>query len=512
MGPTAVGPCLKCGTNSGFNADLVANIRAGRSWTEVKRWRTNANSELYESNGEFNNALGRFAPKATGYYLCNANVALDGFTSFGYSRLLIGVSGKRDVNNGLHAIEGNGGSTNYRSLNVAGTVQINKGQYVSVMVFSSNDNNYYIKSESGFSCHAFTTKMGFHADKLGTQTLRTGWREIVTWRTSGVIGLYNAGNAFNRNNGRFTSKLTGAYFCGAIMRLDGASRSSYFRVNLNMNRQADVNNGFHVIRGNKGSSNYGSLGVAGSVYLKKGSFMSVYVYSRSDNFYRVQTESGFGCHQMGTNIGFHADASATQAFKKGWSRLTKWRTAGNNELYAQGGSPNSQGYYVTPEAGYYMCATQVRIDSAATSRFRLIIAINGQMDIHNGLHVSDGNQGSTNYRSLRIVGSIYLKKGQRTSVHVYSQSDNSYRVQSESGFSCHKFITKLACGSGGGGGGSGTTTPRMADGGMLPPSLPGEGGGGMGGDDGGGGMPPTRDSSGGGMGGGGGFPVVGGRT
>merc|ERR1719174_2474672 len=113
------------------------------------------------------------------------------------------------------------------------------------------------------------------------------------------------------------------------------------------------------------------------------------------------------------------------------------------------------------------------------------------MDIHNGLHVSDGNQGSTNYRSMRIVGTVYLKKGERTSVHVYSQSDNSYRVQSESGFSCHKFITKLSCSSGGGGGGGSVTrlptTPRMADGSMTMPTLPGDGGGGMpGGGDGGG--------------------------
>merc|ERR1712187_1101187 len=94
---------------------------------------------------------------------------------------------------------------------------------------------------------------------------------------------------------------------------------------------------------------------------------------------------------------------------------------------------------------YYMSAAQVRIDVAQSTRFRIIIAINNQMDIHNGLHVTDGNQGSTNFRSLRIVGSVYLKKGERTSVAIYS-TDPSWRVQTESGFSCHKFVTKLPCG------------------------------------------------------------------
>merc|ERR1712037_557486 len=124
-----------------------------------------------------------------------------------------------------------------------------------------------------------------------------------------------------------------------------------------------------------------------------------------------------------------------------------WRTSGNNELYALGGGLTSSTWYVAPQAGYYMCAAQLRVDSASNTRFRMIIALNNGMDTHGGLHVSDGNQGSTNYRTMRIMGTIYLKKSDRTSVHVYSASDNSWRLQHESGFSCHKF---------GGGGGGGT--------------------------------------------------------
>merc|ERR1712032_1439056 len=51
---------------------------------------------------------------------------------------------------------------------------------------------------------------------------------------------------------------------------------------------------------------------------------------------------------------------------------------------------------------------------------------------------------------MRIVGSVFLKKGEKTSVHIYSQSDNYWRAQHESGFSCHMYG-----GGGGGGGGAG---------------------------------------------------------
>jgi hypothetical protein len=222
-------------TSSGFNADLVSNIHAGRGWREVTNWRTNGNNELYESMGEFNNGNGRFSPKATGYYLCNANAVLDGFTSSGYSRLLLAVNNQRDVNNGLMAIEASGGSTNWRGMTVGGTVMIKKGQYLSVSVYSSNDNSYYIRTETGFSCHAFSTKYGFHADKNGNQGFGRGWREVTNFRTSGPLGLYTIGGGFNTGQGRYYAPLTGYYFCGILLRLDGASAASYFRINMVLN-------------------------------------------------------------------------------------------------------------------------------------------------------------------------------------------------------------------------------------------------------------------------------------
>merc|ERR1711937_1011637 len=185
--------CSGSSPTSGFNADLAASIHAGRGWREITNWRTSGNNEMYESLGEFNNGNGRFYPKETGYYLCNANAVLDGFTASGSSRLMLVINNHRDVNNGLMAIEANGGSTNWRGMSVGGTVMIKKGQYLSVQTYSSNDNSYYIRTETGFSCHAFSTKYGFHADKNGNQGFGRSWREVTNFRTSGTYGLHSLG-------------------------------------------------------------------------------------------------------------------------------------------------------------------------------------------------------------------------------------------------------------------------------------------------------------------------------
>ena len=79
---------------------------------------------------------------------------------------------------GLNVIDGNGG-LQMRTLSVSGTIELKKGEYVSVWIYSSGD-SYNIQSETGFSCHRFTTTVGFHADKSSNFNVQqTGWQEIT---------------------------------------------------------------------------------------------------------------------------------------------------------------------------------------------------------------------------------------------------------------------------------------------------------------------------------------------
>ena len=123
-------------------------------------------------------------------------------------------------------------------------------------------------------------------------------------------------------------------------------------------------------------------------------YLSAWVFASSDNSFRIQSESGFGCHLMGTQIGFHADLNNTVTFGKGWHRLTNWEQRGTikKELYALGGGVGSTGFFVAPKAGYYVCASQVRLDSAAkSSYFRLILSLNGNTDINQGFEATCSN-------------------------------------------------------------------------------------------------------------------------
>jgi len=344
------------------------------------------------------------------------------------------------INNGFSVIEGDGGSQNYRNMGVSGVVKMKKDQHASVFLYAHSDNNWQIQSESGFSCHKLAEKEGFHADKDGDSELGTNWQELKKWRVQGFPTLYST-KGFDPATGRFKVQLVGgAYYCYAQVRLDDASRSGIKRLIISRNQEMDVNNGLHAVGGNYGSTNYRSMRVAGNAWINAGETVSLFVYSSSDT-YTAQSESGFGCHKLATQIGFHADLSATQSFGSGWRRVTNWRTGGNEFLYSKGTGFTQDGYYVAPHDGYYICTSVMRIDSASTGvRFDLHLAVNDNRDRHNGLQAVNG-YGSSNYRPIIVAGSVYMERNSKLAVWIHSNGDNSWTAHSESGFGCHLIET-----------------------------------------------------------------------
>ena len=71
--------------------------------------------------------------------------------------------------------------------------------------------------------------------------------------------------------------------------------------------------------------------------------------------------------------------------------LCSWHTDKNPGLYSVGGGFDTKtGIYTAPKQGVYYCAVNVRIDIASNAGyFRLVLAINKQIDINNGLSHKD---------------------------------------------------------------------------------------------------------------------------
>ena len=232
-----------------------------------------------------------------------------------------------------------------------------------MMVFSHGDDNYKIHSQSGFSCHQLIELNGFHAGKKRLQVINN-WAKLTEWRVRGKKGLYSFGGGFNTVSGTFVALKTGVYFCAAQIRFDrtmtekdGLNTVTHIRLQLRVNEEIDAQNGLYAVEGNRMSNNRHSLNVAGTVRLKAGWRISTWVYSNVAA--QIHPESGFSCHYMPANKGFHADLSRDINYRQGWSLLKGWRTWENNELYSWGGRPSATGIYSATESGFYFCAAQV---------------------------------------------------------------------------------------------------------------------------------------------------------
>ena len=255
-------------------------------------------------------------------------------------------------------------SIDYFSLTVSGTLSVQKGEFLSLSVFSSGDSNYKIHSQSDFSCHELTELHGFHAAKAGGQDIGDGWTRIIRWRAEGRRGLYSVGGGFNVDDGTFKASKNRAYYCVAQIGIDRASSEkgldivSYTRLQLRVDEEKDCEMSLYTVDGNGMANNHDSLNVAGTLALKVGQTVSAWVYSSVAA--KVNAESGFSCHLMGTHKGFHATLGQDTQYGTGWSTIKGWQTWITSGDYGWGGRPSADGSYTAPESGYYACAAQVR--------------------------------------------------------------------------------------------------------------------------------------------------------
>lgn len=313
---------------------------------------------------------------------------------------------------------------------------------MSLYVYASSDNSWNVQGESGFS-GAYVgplTVEGFQADLNADSRRGTGWYESVNWRISGqsssVATLFRNGNSFNTANGRYTAPVDGTYLVSMNARVDAAA-SGYIRLVSSINSGRNYNGGLHSLDGNP-SDGTETMSVAGIVMLKKGDYISQFLYSCCDNSWYLQHESGFSVtllHDQSGSVGFMADLSASPLYGRGWFKPTSYNTHGSSSsrLFNSGHFDDITGTFRAPLAGIYFVAANYRFDSACGVYFRVQVAINGNTDNNNGLMAIDGGP-ACDYASFNVEGMMWLEENDRVEVWVYSDSDNSWYTNTESGW------------------------------------------------------------------------------
>jgi hypothetical protein len=431
----------------GFQADLTYNtLYRSTGWRELKNYRIySSNTGMFTEGDSFSTSTGRFTAPCSGAYFASANVRLDA-ASGAFFRLMVAVNGDTSLKNGLTAIRGNPPSS-YYTMNVAGVVNLTRGDYLSVWVYSYQDTRWYLNGESGFSV-VFLNDLsqlssGVHADlKSDVSITSTGYSRVTGWLTSGTAGLFTTG-AFNGNSGKFTVPVDGAYFISSQLRLDSASGMSKAFIAID-GKEEHV--GLQHEWENPPSTFY-TLTACGIVWLKTGQVVSPQIYSKRDNNLAVQDESGFSVHYLQSRAswsGFHSHLlNKVSGTSKTWKELKGWTSMGNKKgLFVVGSSFDAaSGKYTLAMAGIYFVSANVQISNDGGSITRLSVAIDGVVSSAGGLTAVRENPSSQTY-TLSVGGFLQLNNGQNITLQLLSASVSQWTVEPTS-----DFTVSFICGS-----------------------------------------------------------------
>ena len=277
-------------TTVGFTAMLKSSLRyrnRTNQYIALPSWQSSFTGGF--NTGAFNPSSGTFiAPKA-GYYAFATTTRFDNANG-NYSRLILGINGKADPNNGMHTIDGRP-YHKYHTMFTTGIVRLKKGDRINVYVYSHSDADYTIHPETSFSGYFLSNQqgIGFQVDKSRSVTYRSayGLNKIGLWH----IPPGGFARGLNISTGVFIAPVEGYYRFSSNLRFDGLS-AALLRVFIRINSGQGGDYGMQTTRGQTDPT-YFSLNLSGQVFLKKGDQVSLWMQAVRDVLFLVTHESGF---------------------------------------------------------------------------------------------------------------------------------------------------------------------------------------------------------------------------
>jgi hypothetical protein len=408
-------------------------------------------------HARFDETTGRFTAPSAGIYFTSANIRLDHADTGWFSAAVL-TNGEPSWESGMSALNGNL-AANFEDMCVVGLRLLQADDFVSVWVYSNEDVEYSIAHDGG-SLHVAQLRRMRDGDDVPAESFSvtvadasgnsgdsgtlgsTGWTEMSSWESESYKGLAHDFD-FDTSTGRFTAQHSGIYYVAAQVRLDGAD-AGWFSVAILTNSEPSWESGLSALTGDA-ADNYHDISVVGLRDLAAQEYVSVWVYASQDTMYTLYSNSaGFHGCLLNTNVGFSATKGGDLSVDHTeWQEVVAaaddfaWSTSDYPSLF-EISLPNtaasldlSTGRFTVPEDGIYFASAMVRLDHADEGWFTAAVFTNGVASWHSGMSVA--GEPADDYSDMTVSGFRQLQANDFLSVWVYSQIDESYLIQANSG-------------------------------------------------------------------------------
>ena len=440
----------------------------GGKWEEIGNWRQTEEG-AFSFGTNFHSSSSRFVITSPGVYFVSTNLIMR--TNGTQISAVITIDGKANEENGLHSTLAYPPATS--TLNIAGSLNLEQGQEVSVYVRSKSNDTWEVLERSGFSAVYIGKSFAvpsFHVVK-GTQTTitTTNWIEIDEWQKPGERGklTFQNGGGFDSGRGIYLAPVNGIYFasCMLVTRdVDVNSSGSYLEVYIAVNGQASLTNGLQNTRYIQGTNspsgnNVMTVSVSGIVRLRRGDYAVIRARANMDFDWKVESTSSFSMFLVSPsdipygNVGFLSRKSDTRIKSLGsgsWSKVGGWATQSDltNGLFLKNDGSFTydalSGDLKINHAGIYFLSANVIVSNTLAScevTARVSDSNGGEIqDLVTGFSAVEQKPYVSRKYTLLFTGALFLQRNRKIHVAVRCDSANPFTVWEGSGWSLARLI------------------------------------------------------------------------
>jgi len=440
----------------------------GGKWEEIGNWRQ-TDEGAFSFGTNLNSSSSRFAVTSPGVYFVSTNLIMR--TNDTQISAVIAIDGETNEDNGLHATLAYPPATS--TLNIAGSLNLEQGQGVSVYVRSESNDTWEVLEGSGFST-VFIGKSfavpSFHIVK-GTQTTitTTNWVEIDEWQSPGMRQTFTFQNGAGLDSGRgiYLAPISGIYFASCMLvtkDVDLNNSGSYLEVYIGVNGQVSLTNGLQNTRYIQGTNSptgndVMSVSVSGFVQLRRGDYTVIRARTNMDFDWKVESTSSFSMFLVSPsdipygNVGFLSRKSDTRikSFGSGsWSKIGGWVTQSDltNGLFLKNDGSFTydalSGDLKINHAGIYFLSVNVIVSNTLEScevTVRVSHNNGGEtQDLVTGFSAVEQKPYASGKYTLLFTGALFLQRNRKIHVAVRSGSASPFTVWEGSGWSVARLI------------------------------------------------------------------------
>lgn len=440
----------------------------GGKWEEIGNWRQTGEG-AFSFGTNFHASSCRFVTTSPGIYFVSTNLIMR--TNSTQISAVIAIDGEANEDNGLHATLAYPPATS--TLNIAGSLDLEQGEEVSVYVRSESNGTWEVLERSGFSA-VFIGKSfavpSFHVVKRTQTAIKTtNWVEIDEWEKPGERRkfTFQNGGGFDSGRGIYLAPISGIYFasCMLVTRdVDVNNSGSYFEVYIGINGQASLTNGLQNSRYIQGTNTPSgndvmTVSVSGVVRLRRGDYAVIRARANCDFDWKVESTSSFSMFLVSPsdipygNVGFLSRKSDTRIKSLGsgsWSKVGGWATQSDltNGLFLKNDGSFTydalSGDLTINHAGIYFLSANVIVSNTLES-YELTVRVSDSsggdiQDLVTGFSAVEQKPYASGKYTLLFTGALFLRRKRKIHVAVRSGSANPFTVWEGSGWSVARLI------------------------------------------------------------------------